>query len=59
MTMLDIKNLSTLEMITLIEDINKELRFREGVGKDIRKRLKEENMPPVEHEMTWGDEYEG
>ena len=57
--MLDIKNLSTLEMITLIEDINKELRFREGVGKDIRKRLKEENMSLVEHDMTWGDEYEG
>ena len=40
MTTLDIKNLTTTEMVELISKLEKEIAFRESVGDEIKQREK-------------------
>jgi len=40
MTTLDIKNLTTIEMVELISKLEKEIAFRESVGEEIKQREK-------------------
>ena len=47
MTTLDIKNLTTNEMVELKENLEKEIAFREDIGKEIKQQ--EEIGPPDEY----------
>ena len=38
MTTIDIKNLSTKEMVELKENLEKEIKFRGDIGKEIKQR---------------------
>ena len=38
MTTLDIKNLTTIEMVELISKLEKEIAFRESIGDEIKQR---------------------
>jgi|TARA_B110001454_G_C12700694_1_gene426441 hypothetical protein len=57
MTILDIKNLSTTELLRLLDAINKELKFREEVGKDITqaKELKDVLEKELTEQETMSD----
>ena len=47
MTTLDIKNLTTNEMVELKENLEKEIAFREDIGREIKQQ--EEIGPPDEY----------
>ena len=39
MTTLEIKNMTTKEMVELVSKLEKEIEFREGLGKEIKQRF--------------------
>ena len=43
MTLIDIKNLTTTEMVELISKLEKEIAFRESVGNEIDRRAQTDN----------------
>ena len=52
MTQLEIKNLTTTEIQALKERVDSELKFREGVGEDIKLRQAQELKKTLEKELT-------